>query len=142
MVQRAHTSCAGLAHTLIRLSYRVEQPAWPECQLGLLFRLVASINEHMRGWPSSLQVMQGNRGPPPELPQCPAFPLSPMSTLKMKEEGERQELRLQPDHTAPDGSSDSSARDWVSEHVSETVVLGGVQTPWLSPGCTQSEAGE
>lgn len=58
-------------------------------------------------------MIQGNRGPLPVLPQCPAFLLPPMFTLRMKRElilnqrkGEGQELRLQPDHTALDGSSD------------------------------------
>lgn len=114
IMQRACTSCPGLAHTLIRLSYNVKQPACPDCQLGLLFHLVALVNEPMRGWRSSLWAIQGNRGPLLVLPQCPAFLLSPMFTLRMErelipnqEKGGGQELRLQPDCTALDGSSDS-----------------------------------
>lgn len=52
------------------------------------------------------------------LPPCPTFPLTTPHppakfTLRIpnQEEGERQELRLHPDHTPLDGFKDSSARD-------------------------------
>lgn len=85
-MQRACASCTGLAHTLIRLSYSVKQPACPDCQLGLLFHLVALVNEPMRGWRSSLEAIHRNRGPLPMLPQYPAFLLSPIFTLRMERE--------------------------------------------------------
>ena len=114
-------------HTLIRLSWCVQQPAGSDCQLGLPFCLVASVNEAMRGWLSSLQAMWRNRAPLHMLPQC----LPPPCPHWEQEEGaesksrgrRRAEAELQPNHAAWMSPVTAQPEMWVSVHVSESVVL-------------------